>query len=199
MDKKELEIILSKLKPTPSYKKRLEQYPTPPDIAASILWVAQKDIVNKVVADFGTGNGIFAIGSALLGAKKVYAIEKDEASIDVAKENAKQLGLEIEFLNQDVQAFNKKVDTVVMNPPFGTRRTHKDREFLIKAMSIADVIYSIHKLESEKFIASLSEDHGFKHEMILEFDFTIKQIMPFHKKPKYKVRCGCWRLERLPE
>jgi hypothetical protein len=36
-------------------------------------------------------------------------------------------------------------DTILMNPPFGTRNTGIDSQFLIKAMSNAKVVYSLHK------------------------------------------------------
>ncbi len=58
---KELSIILSKLRPVPAPKIAPEQYQTPSDIAAEVLWHAKMngDIEGKVVADFGAGNGIF--------------------------------------------------------------------------------------------------------------------------------------------
>ena len=95
-----LEIELSKLKDTNRKKVSLEQYSTPSTIAAKMLYYALSEdrIRDKVVADFGSGNGIFAIGASLLGAKKVYAVEKDQSAIDVAKENSKALGCEVEFI-----------------------------------------------------------------------------------------------------
>jgi ribosomal protein L11 methyltransferase len=45
------------------------------------------------VADVGTGSGILAIGSALLGAASVLGIEMDEWSCAVARENAEKNGV----------------------------------------------------------------------------------------------------------
>ncbi|MEO6583727.1 MAG: 50S ribosomal protein L11 methyltransferase [Ferruginibacter sp.] len=45
------------------------------------------DFSDKTVLDFGTGTGILAIMAKKLGAKKVVAIDKDEWSINNAKEN----------------------------------------------------------------------------------------------------------------
>jgi predicted RNA methylase len=36
-------------------------------------------------------------------------------------------------------------DTVVMNPPFGTRNTGIDTAFVLKGMEYASVVYSLHK------------------------------------------------------
>ena len=74
MDKKELSILLSKLIEQENLKIDLEQYQTESELAGEILWKAflNNDIKNKIIADFGCGNGIFGIGALLLGAKKVY-------------------------------------------------------------------------------------------------------------------------------
>ena len=36
-------------------------------------------------------------------------------------------------------------DTVVMNPPFGTRNTGIDTAFVLKGMEYSNVVYSLHK------------------------------------------------------
>jgi len=102
LSKKDLEIALSQLRPLNYYKPHLEQYPTPGDLAAQMLWVAFDDINDKVVADFGTGNGILAIGAALLGARKVYAIDIDEECIKVARENASDFTAKVQFIHANV-------------------------------------------------------------------------------------------------
>ena len=53
----------------------LEQYPTPPDIAAHMLLAAAEegDIEGKLIADLGCGGGVLGIGAALLGAERVRA------------------------------------------------------------------------------------------------------------------------------
>ena len=83
MNKKNLAIFLSRLNKVTSPSSELEQYATDPEIASFLLWKAYMagDIEDKIVADFGSGNGIFGIGALLLNAKKVYFVEIDKKSI----------------------------------------------------------------------------------------------------------------------
>ncbi len=197
MRKKELQIVLSRLKEI-DYKIKFEQYPTPPDVAARILWEAyiRGDIEGRKVVDFGTGNGILAIGAKLLGAKEVLGIDIDEDCIRIARENAEELGLEIRFERMDVEDFSEKVDTVLMNPPFGLKRRGEDRKFLRKAFEVGDVVYCIHKIESDTFFKKFSEEYGFSSEMLFEFYYRLPPIYKFHESKSYYFRAGVWRFER---
>ena len=197
MNKKELAIRLSKLKSLKKLDVSLEQYQTESELAAEILWMAylNNDIENKAVADFGCGNGIFGFGSLLLEANKVYFVDKDKEALSVAKENCKSK--KSGFMNIDISEFKKKTDTVFMNPPFGVQKRKADKEFLLTAMKNASVIYSIHKIESKKFIDALCKENNFKVENILEADFLLKKTYKFHKKEKHYVKTGVWIIRRL--
>jgi len=196
MRKKELELILSQLKDIENKDPSLEQYSTPSQIAADMLWVARENIEGRTVADFGTGNGILAIGASLLGADKVLAIDADERMIDAAKENAWKLKARIEFIHSGIEGFREKVDTVVMNPPFGVQKIHADRRFLLKAFESADHIYSIHKIETEDFVRKICADNGFSAEVVAEINFPIKHQFSFHNKKVYKLSLYLWHLLR---
>jgi putative methylase len=197
-NKKTLAIFLSKLAKQKKFSAYLEQYATDPDSAAHILWQAymQGDIEDRIVADFGCGNGIFGIGALALGAKKVYFIDVDKKAIEITKQNCDDYSVEGEYINGDISDFDLKVDTVLMNPPFGVQNEHADKVFLEKAMEVADKIYSIHKIESKNFVSAVSKDHSFEVEGIIEFDFVLKSTMQFHTKEKYIVKVGCWILKR---
>ena len=196
MNKKQLAIFLSKLKKFEKPKVKLEQYYTNEDIAAGLLWYANmhKDVEGKVIADFGCGNGVFGLGCLKLGAKKVYFVDKDEDAIKIAQENNEFNNAE--FLNIDVVDFDKKVDLVVENPPFGVQNRKADKPFLEKAMQVAKKIYTIHKIESGVFIDKICQENSFIVENILEFDFPIKKSMWFHRKKEHVVKVGCWVLEK---
>lgn len=200
MNKKDLAIILSKLKQTSNKNIKLEQYATDSEMAAEVLWFANlnDDIENKTIADLGCGNGILGIGALLLGAKKVYFLDIDKEMIDITKENINSLNLNKKsvFVNKDINEFNKKVDLVLENPPFGVQKEHADKVFLEKSFKIANKIYSFHKIESKNFIQKLAKENDFEIERILKINFLLKKTMGFHKKDKYFVEVGCWILKR---
>ena len=190
---KELEIILSTLEDLSNPKPELEQWTTPARIAAEILLYADSrgDVKGKTCADFGCGNGILAIGLALLGAKVVYAIDIDPEAIATARKNADTLekaygGLPIVFIVGDVRTINLKCDTVVMNPPFGLDRhtKHMDRLFLEKAFSSATAVYSIHHSSrgSRRFLCQLAEQYSFSCEHICSFCFPLRTRFWYHRR-----------------
>lgn len=193
MNKKQLAIKLSKLKKFEDLKLKLEQYSLDSEIAAEILWrmYLNGDVKDKIIGDFGCGNGILGYGCLLLNAKKVYFIDKD--TIDLAKENVKSK--KAIFVNKDIKDFNKKVDVVVQNPPFGTKIRKADKVFLEKAMQLSDKIYSLHKITSKKFIQSLI--NGFTIKDIIEIKLPLKKTYEFHKKKVYYVNVGLWVIERF--
>lgn len=184
--KKKLELLLQKIEMPKNLDANLEQYITPANIASDIIWYAYQkgDIKEKIVIDLGCGNGIFAIGSALLNAKKVIGIEIDENLIEIARKEAKKFGLNIEFLLMDIEEFHGKGDVVIMNPPFGAQYKNRkaDTKFLKKAMEIANVIYSLHLKGTIDFIKKFILANKFNFQILKEYKFPIKAIMPFHKK-----------------
>jgi len=194
MDKKSLAMGLSKLEGFIFTDASLEQYQTESEIAAEVLWKAylEGDVENRVVADLGCGNGIFGVGAILLGAKKVYFLDVDSKALEVAKRNS----LEGEFILGDVSKFDKNVDTVFMNPPFGVQNRKADKVFLEVAMKYSKKIYSFHKVESSGFLKAISSDFGWKIKEILRFNFLLKKTMKFHSKEKHYVDVGCWILEK---
>ena len=203
-NKKELALILSKLKDFESYDVELEQYSTPSAISAEVLWTAclNADIENKVILDAACGPGYFGIGALLLGAKKVYFVDIDEKILKIAKENINNIkkGYSIgkfTIQNKNISDFKKKVDTVIQNPPFGVQKKHADKIFLEKAMEVSKKIYSIHKIESEGFIKKIAVENNFMLNKIMPLIFSIKQTQKFHKRPIYRFKAGCFILSKV--
>ncbi len=200
MNKKQLAIKLSKLKSLNKLDINLEQYQIDSNLASDILWIAcqNQDIKNKVIADLGCGNGILGIGALLLGAKFVYFLDIDEDALKVCLENIKNLGFKnYKMINSDVNEFNIKVDTVIMNPPFGVQKRKADKVFLEVAIENSNRIYSIHKIESKNFIVGLCKDKNFKVLEILQKKFIIKRSYKFHKLEKYEFDVGIWVLGKV--
>ena len=186
MKQKELEITLQKVptlkKPSPS----LEQYMTPANIAADIIFTAYQlgDIENKTVIDLGCGTGIFSIGAFLTGAKKVIGIDVDKNSIQTAKEYAEKNNLNIVYEIQNVSDAKYFCDTVIMNPPFGAQKSNlkADRKFIEKGFEIAQVIYSIHLRKTIPFIEKMIDALNGNITHKKDYVFPIKSMFDFHKK-----------------
>ncbi len=208
MNKKQLEIILSKLKPIENPKPTLEQYTIPGDLAADILHFAHLngDIEDKVVFDFGCGTGRLAFGALLLGAREVVAVDTDSKVLDTAEENLQIILTEnmpvkgsIKFVPSDIKEFSGKCDTVIQNPPFGIQTEHADKTFLEKALECGKNIYSLHKNGYEKtrqFISNLVESKGGKVEKILPYKFPIPHLFKFHEKPVKEISVDLYIIEK---
>ena len=163
-------------------KPELEQYSTPVDIVAEMIKLAnaQGDLSGNVV-DLGCGTGRLAIGAALLGAE-VTAYEIDNDALELAKSYSKEHNLEIEWINLAIENIDKKYDTVLMNPPFGSQRPGADRAFLKKSLEIGSRIWSIHMAETKNFVKEFVEKNNGQIISAYEFAFPIKNSMPFHTK-----------------
>lgn len=200
--KSKLAIKLSQLKGFEQQKVKTEQYPTDSEIAAEVLWNAHLlgDLEGKVGVDLGCGTGILGIGALYLGNSKVYFVENDSEALEIAKTNvsrvkseSSELG-EAVFLHQDVADFDEKVDLVLQNPPFGTKVRHSDREFLKKAVKLADIIYTFHKSETKAFLEAFAKDSGFKVSHCWDFRFPLKQAMSFHRRRIHRINVSCFRI-----
>ena len=163
-------------------KPELEQYSTPVDIVAEMIKLAnaQGDLSGKVV-DLGCGTGRLAIGAALLGAE-VTGYEIDNDALELAKNYSKEHDLDIKWVNLAIENIDKKYDTVIMNPPFGSQRPGADRAFLEKSLEIGKRIWSIHMAETKNFVKDFVEKNSGEIIRAYEFDFPIKNSMPFHTK-----------------
>ncbi len=198
MKKRQLEMVLQKLKPLETRSEKLEQYSTPADVAADVVWgaFADGDIDGKAVADLGCGNGVLAVAAKLMGASEVLGVDVDPNAVGIAKGNAEVLGLEIVFVEGDVASVQGKFDTVIQNPPFGAQKRHADRAFIKKALELAPRVYSLHNDGTEEFVARMVESLGSTCRPVKRFKFEIPFAFEFHKKPKETFSMVLLRFER---
>jgi putative methylase len=200
---RDLEIALESMDRLDKYDVSLEQYPTPAPIAASVLYAAQmehNDIIDNTVCDLGCGDGIFAIGAALLGATRVIGVDVQSKALKASQMNSRSLGTEdsVDWVLGDVSSLQLRclVNTVVSNPPFGVKKRGADLRFLKKAISIADVIYSMH-LAGDKnrvFLKNEIEKLGARVAQLETFQFPIGRLFEYHKKQKHMVDVDLYRI-----
>ncbi|KAK8597695.1 hypothetical protein V6N13_095095 [Hibiscus sabdariffa] len=202
MKLKQLESLLGDLQQFSNPKVELEQYPTGPHIASRLLYTAENsfdDISNKVVADFGCGCGTLGAAASLLGAEQVIGIDIDSQSLELASMNAEDLELDIDFIQCDIGNLGWRgqiVDTVVMNPPFGTRKKGIDMDFLFVALKVASrAVYSLHKTSTRDYIrrAALRDLNASSAELLCELRFDVPQLYKFHKKKEVDIAVDLWR------
>ncbi|KAH9800831.1 MTS domain-containing protein [Citrus sinensis] len=156
------------------------------------------DVSNKVVADFGCGCGTLGAAAALLGADQVIAIDIDSDSLELASENAVDLELDIDFVQCDIRNLEWRghVDTVVMNPPFGTRKKGVDMDFLSMALKVASqAVYSLHKTSTREHVkkAALRDFNASSAEVLCELRYDVPQLYKFHKKKEVDIAVDLWR------
>lgn len=192
--RKQLAITLSKLEIFDKPKVYLEQYPSDSEEISKILWEAMSydDIVNKNILDPGAGTGIIGIGALMLGAKKVTFLEKDEDAINILKKNLEnskdEFEGEFEIIKQNFLTFEKeKFDTIIQNPPFGTRQEHADINFLKKCFELSDNIYSLHKTSTKEYIEKLIFNEGFNLFYEYDFEYPLKNVYEHHNKKLKRI------------
>jgi putative methylase len=181
----------------------LEQYHTPPDLAAHIVHTAdlQGDVEDRTVVDLGSGTGMLALGAALRAPERVVGVELDPAPIATAQENERRVAARasVEWVRGDATdpPLRTTDATVVMNPPFGAQagNEHADRDFLAAAASLSRVSYSVHNAGSREFVEAFAADEGgtVTHAFAAEFD--LPRQYDHHTEASRTVDAEVFRIE----
>ncbi|CAG9856432.1 unnamed protein product [Phyllotreta striolata] len=185
----------------------LEQYVTPSHLGSHMLYTIQSqygDISGKLVADLGSGCGALTIGAAVLDASLVVGFEIDEDAIKICQENVIEHEISnIDLVQCDVlkyapSRFNDCFDTVLMNPPFGTKHNAGvDMKFLEIALNLShNSVYSLHKTSTRKFILKRAESLGVKAEVLAELVYDLPTTYKFHKKKSVDIEVDFYRFTK---
>jgi predicted RNA methylase len=205
----ELESMLQRVKPFENPNIKWEQYLTTPHLASHMIYNAaiQGDVEDKVVLDLGTGTGMLAVASALCGASQVIGIDLDLDALVIAQQNAIECEVDgtIDLINAnvfDLKAMGDRianmVDTVVLNPPFGTRLKGADMQFLSIAARVANTaVYSLHKTSTIDYVVRTAESWGCKVTVLAEMAYDLPATYSFHKKQNQVIEVDLIRLEKL--
>eukprot|EP01083_Nonionella_stella_P246384 855488_1 len=182
------------------------------------------DITGKVVADLGCGSGMLLIGALMLDCSHAVGFEVDTAVLEIARENLSEFELldEADLVQIDVQSLIKVTDTenaspqeeskssessianssraifdtVVMNPPFGTRVKGADVMFLRAAFQICTgAVYSLHKSSTRQHLLKKVSAWGVHAEVIAEMRFDIPKMYKFHRKTSKDIEVDLIRFD----
>ena len=177
----------------------LEQYHTPPDVAARFLWTIRDDIIGKECADLGTGQGILGIGARILGASRVVGFEVDPHAAEKAIRNASpfnKIDIEVCDVKKTLPASHfLQFDTVITNPPFGTKSKKADIKFLSAALKLARrAVYSLHKSTTQEYLLSRAAKWGLQGTIIAEINYPLPRTYALHRKDEVEVKVCLLRL-----
>jgi len=183
----------------------LEQYRTPPELAAHLIHLAdlREDIEDRTIVDLGCGTGMLALGAALRGPERAVGLDIDPGPLRTARENERKVAssTSVSWVRGDAGqaplAPERSETTVVMNPPFGAQsgNEHADRAFLTTTAAIADVSYSIHNEGSQEFIGSFTADNGGTVTDSYLTEFEIPRQFDHHDDDSRAVAAEVYRIE----
>lgn len=183
----------------------LEQYRTPPELAAHLVHLAdlRGDVEGRRILDLGCGTGMLALGAALRGPRHVVGVDVDPAPLATARDNERKVAstTSVSWVRADATDAPLQSDpaetTVVMNPPFGAQsgNEHADRAFLVTAADLANVSYSIHNAGSQEFVESFAADNGGDVTHSYRTEFELPRQFEFHDEDERVVDAEVYRIE----
>ncbi len=197
LTKKSLAVSLSRVCVFNEPEAVREQYPTDSETAADFLWNAflQGDIKGRTVADLGAGTGILGIGALLLGAERVVFVEESLPAASVLKRNTEGMK-NAEILVGSAQDFEVECDTVIQNPPFGTRDRGADILLLKAAFSAAPVVYSMHKTATRVYVAGFAASAGYRCTHAWDYRMPLKATLAHHRRRIHRIKVSVFRFVR---
>lgn len=212
MKLKELESWLSQLKGFEKPKIQYEQYATDAHLASRLMYVAEStynDIDGKAVLDLGCGCGMLSIAAILMGSAVTVSVDIDADALGIYQENMEQVFDAdevpcVELINADVTEFapGRRFDTVVLNPPFGTKdKPGVDMVFLERALALASgAVYSMHKSSTREYIVRRArEQWGVRDvQAIAQMKFDLPATYRFHKKDRVTIDVDLLRFALAP-
>lgn len=191
-----LKELKSQLTHVISFKKpniKLEQYITPYDIAASIVYTAHftyNDVENKTILDLCSGTGMLSIAASFFNPKFINCVEYDVDAISICEENFKNFEINNYKIFENISGL--KCDVTIMNPPFGTRNKGIDILAVEKALELSNVVYTIHKRSTRNYILNKFENA----EIIAEVNYDLERSYNFHKKDKKFIEVDLYRISK---
>ena len=224
MKKSEFYNLLESIEVFSSPKLELEQYPTDAVTAADLLYSIHFEMVDslsdRIILDLGAGTGRLSLGSLILGASHVFAVEIDSDAIEILKKNAQALTFEdnLTIIQQNIEdidavqriqeriqqqlhtdSYTKTDIMCIMNPPFGFVKKGIDIRFLEVALSLASIVYSIHAAgdKNRSYIRKKVEKFGGSVTHIFPQKLILRSQFEFHKQKRMPTLVDIYRIESV--
>ena len=190
----------------------LEQYSTSPEVAASLVHVADErgDLTDAngggaMVIDLGTGTGMLALAAALRGPERVVGVDVDPAPLRTARENARRVNATtpVEWVVGDATDLPLRFDgrpVVLSNPPFGAQdgNEHADRAFLESVAAVASVSYTVHNAGSREFVEAFVEDAGGAVTDAYAVELDVDNQFAHHDEARATIDAEAYRVDWHP-
>jgi len=136
----------------------------------------------------------------------VLGVEIDSAALATAMENIEEMELrdEVEVVQARIDErttsaldrLDGRFDTVVSNPPFGTKTAGIDMVFLQRAMRIAPTVYSLHKSSTRDCILKRARALGFDGVVLARMRYDLPATMRMHTQRSKDIEVDFWRFRR---
>lgn len=195
---KELTIELSRVEDFGRMSVGLEQYMTPPDVAASmanIMHSTYNDIEGKSIVDMCCGTGMLSFACGHFSPAYVLGIDLCPMALETFKRNNALFGVNADVLRSsvdDLTFVSGVFDTAVVNPPFGTKIKHADTRAIDKALELCSVVYSLHKSSTREYITKRYAGA----EVLARIRYELPRRHEFHRKDKKTIDVDFVRIRR---
>ncbi|XP_071475195.1 rRNA N(6)-adenosine-methyltransferase METTL5 isoform X3 [Marmota flaviventris] len=118
----------------------------------------------------------------------------DEDALEIFNRNVEEFELtNVDIIQCDVcslsNRMSKSFDTVIMNPPFGTKNNKgTDMAFLKTALEMArTAVYSLHKSSTREHVQKKAAEWKIKIDIIAELRYDLPALYNFHKKKSVDI------------
>ncbi|VDO69801.1 unnamed protein product, partial [Onchocerca flexuosa] len=157
------------------------------------------------VADLGCGPGILLLGAVKLGASYGLGVEIDEEAIGICQSNIERCNLENSIdlicldVTKNISSLKPIFDTVIMNPPFGTKNNAGiDLHFVEAGLSILKkngTLFSLHKSSTRQYIAKFVSQKlsGISGECIAELRWNLPATYAYHRRKSVDIEVDLWQ------
>ena len=130
------------------------------------------------------------------------AMDIDSDALSICQKNIEEFELyNVDVIQCDIDTFrlNKSVDTVIMNPPFGTKTKGIDLIFVKRALELCNnSVYSLHKTATRDHVVKKANDWGVKMEILAKLRYDLPQSYKFHKKSSVDIEVDFIRFSNRP-